>query len=171
MDQICLNIIVKLLHVKTFFINYDIKNSLEAGPDPHAGAGVAGVDESLARVHGLGVGSIPECGEFALERPAGLRRRGVEDGVRGAEVRPVGVEQLHAEAVLGAEGGAVHHVGHLALAAPRHLGQLHLHAAPRRLPHLQRGVEARVGGLEAGLDNLQGTRNDGSGGASNTKTR
>ena len=132
---------------------------------------MAGVDESLARVHGLGVGSIPECGEFALERPAGLRRRGVEDGVRGAEVRPVGVEQLHAEAVLGAEGGAVHHVRHLALAAPRHLGQLHLHAAPRRLPHLQRGVEARVGGLEAGLDNLQGTSDDGSGGASNTKTR
>ena len=87
---------------------------------------------------------------------------------------PVGIEQLvDTDGVVGAEGGSVHAVRDfpckvwLGAAVGALLG---LPFSPGPL-HLEARVEAGVGGLEAGLDNLQGTRNDGSGGASNTKTR
>ena len=99
------------------------------------------MSHSLTRVNTLGLGPVPECREFALERPAGLGLGGVEDGSARPEVATVGIEQLvDTDGVVGAEGRSVHSVGNLA-------GKVLLGTVVGAFLHLPSSVE-----LEAGVE-------------------
>ena len=126
------------------------------------------MSHSLTRVNTLGLGPVPECREFALERLTwlGLGGGGVEDWVTGPEVAPVSIEQLvDTDGVVGAEGRSVDSMGNLA-------GKVLLGTVVGALLHLpglvqlQTGVEARVRGLESGLDDLERTGHYGPGSSS-----
>ena len=99
-----------------------------------------------------------------------MRLGGEEDGVAGAEVTPVSIEESDGGSVLRAQSLSAHHMRHLpwthlATSSNTHIS---LHLAHS---HLERGVEAGVGGLESSLDHLKRTSDDGSRGSTNTETK